>query len=592
MEDHVLHQLLNLAGNHAKVAAWEIDFGTHRYAATDAFFHIMGMAPNEGENRLIQLYRRIVVLFNQEQRFSLREAVRHTQNTRESFTLTLNVTIGEAVKWLRVTTKDGVQDDDIIRGTLQDVTGDRANEVKQQFLKWSNDKSGEMIVWVRPDAGIAYANELVTDRLFYTPKELKKLKLFDLSPAFLQKTWQATWHQIVQGRFPMKESLLLAKNGSLVPVEMQPEYVRFYGKEYFFLYFKDISKWKNQERELTKANSLIETMRSEMETVEAYAPATNGVEKVFDEIITRNTPFLQLLEKAEEVAHTDTTVLILGETGTGKELLARGIHRLSPRKDKPFVIVNCAAIPPSLIESELFGYERGAFTGADRRKTGRFEEADKGTIFLDEIGELPLDMQSKLLRVLQEGTFERIGSNKSTRVDLRILAATNQQLAFLVDSGGFRRDLYYRLNVFPILIPPLRERKDDISLLVRHFVKKYNDKLGRNVHSIPQSALNKFRDYNFPGNVRELENLIEKSIILSKGERLEIEESFPTLEVITATSHFKTFEEMQRDYILKALFLTNWRISGPNGAAQLLDLNPKTLETKMRKLKIKRPSYK
>ena len=294
----------------------------------------------------------------------------------------------------------------------------------------------------------------------------------------------------------------------------------------------------------------------------------------------------KVLTQVEQVARTDSTVLLLGETGTGKELLARAIHRLSSRKDRPLVTVNCASLPPTLIESELFGRERGAYTGALTRMAGRFEMADGSTLFLDEIGELPLEVQSKLLRFLEEGSFERLGSPKPLHVDVRIIAATNRDIEQEVKDGKFRRDLFYRLNVFPIVIPPLRERPEDIPPLVRTIVKEFQKKMGKEIESIPKKTMEALQTYSWPGNVRELRNLIEHAMILSKGKTLDIPLPRRASSETYAAGKLK---DMERMHVMAVLEKTGWRISGPGGAADVLGLKRTTLQAKMKKLGIKRP---
>jgi len=279
--------------------------------------------------------------------------------------------------------------------------------------------------------------------------------------------------------------------------------------------------------------------------------------------------------------------LILGETGTGKELLVRAVHNLSERRERPLVKVNCAALPANLIESELFGHDRGAFTGALSRKIGRFELANDGTIFLDEIGDLPLELQAKLLRVLQEGEFERLGSSSTIKVDVRIIAATNRELKKAVESGHFREDLYYRLNVFPIICLPLRERKEDIPLLVRYFSEKFGAKVGRQIESINPNVMDALIAYDWPGNVRELENIIERAVIISRN-KLELGDWIPSRTKTLASKTLFTLEENERQHILEALELTGWRVSGEKGAAKILGINPSTLDSRMRKLAIKK----
>jgi len=292
------------------------------------------------------------------------------------------------------------------------------------------------------------------------------------------------------------------------------------------------------------------------------------------------------------VAPTDSSILINGETGTGKELIARAIHNLSQRKDKPLIKVNCAALPTGLIESELFGHEKGAFTGALSRKIGRFELAHQGTLFLDEIGDLPQEVQIKLLRVLQEQEFERVGGTQTIKVDVRLITATNRDLEKAVAENSFRADLYYRLNVFPIDLPSLSERKEDIPLLVQYFLKKYATKMGKRIETISQETMRQLTAYPWPGNIRELENVIERGVILSPGSILDIEDEFllPSSTQLEQRESL-TLQEVERNHIIKSLDKTGWVIEGPKGAAKILNLHPNTLRGRMKKLEIKRARH-
>ncbi len=317
--------------------------------------------------------------------------------------------------------------------------------------------------------------------------------------------------------------------------------------------------------------------------------AEDGVNPIpgFAGVVGRSAALQRALREVEVVAPTDSGVLILGETGTGKELIARAIHNLSARRDLPFVKLNCAAIPSGLLESELFGHERGAFTGAIMRKAGRFEIADKGTLFLDEVGDIPLELQPKLLRVLQEQEFERLGSTRTQQVDVRVVAATHRDLKRMVEDGEFRSDLYYRLHVFPLSVPPLRERREDIPLLVRHFVDEYARRMNRRIETIPPQAMEAFRNYAWPGNVRELQNFIERAVILSPESVLRA----PLAELKEAaveipSSELSTMEEMEREHVLRAIRASNWKIGGPNGAAARLGMKRTTLAYRIRKLNI------
>ena len=313
----------------------------------------------------------------------------------------------------------------------------------------------------------------------------------------------------------------------------------------------------------------------------------DGKEEAFHGVVGRSASLQRALREVEVVAPTDSGVLILGETGTGKELIARAIHNVSARRDRPLIKLNCAAIPSGLLESELFGHERGAFTGALVRKAGRFEVADKGTLFLDEVGDIPLELQPKLLRVLQEHEFERLGSTHTQQVDVRVVAATHRDLKQMVQDGEFRSDLYYRLNVFPLSVPPLRERREDIAILVRHFVNEYARRMHRRIEIIPSQAIKALTNYSWPGNVRELQNFIERSVILSPGSVLrpplaELKEAA----VQTPSSELSTLEEVEREHVLQAIRASHWVLGGPNGAAARLGMKRTTLAYRIRKLNI------
>ena len=311
----------------------------------------------------------------------------------------------------------------------------------------------------------------------------------------------------------------------------------------------------------------------------------------FSHFVGKSPKFLKILEQAKMVGHTDTSVLILGESGTGKELIAHSIHKFSARRYKPFIVVNCGTLPANLIESDLFGHEKGSYTGAITKREGKFELADEGTIFLDEIGELPLELQVKFLRVLQEREIEPIGG-KPRKINVRILAATNKDLEEEVAAGRFRIDLYYRLNVFPLLLPSLRERKEDVPLLANHFLKKYSTEEGRQVPVLSKEATDMLMQYNWPGNIRELENTIQRNIVIANGgviESMEIPVSKRADNLAMNNKNgFKTMIENERDHILAVLESCNWKISGKGGAAEILDINVNTLNSRMKKLGIER----
>jgi formate hydrogenlyase transcriptional activator len=324
-------------------------------------------------------------------------------------------------------------------------------------------------------------------------------------------------------------------------------------------------------------------------------PGPDQAERVFERIIGNSAALESVLDQVEQVALTDSTVLIEGETGTGKELIAHAIHNASQRCGRALIKLNCAAIPLDLLESELFGHERGAFTGAIAQKIGRFEMADKGTLFLDEVGDIPPALQPKLLRVLQEQEFERLGSGRTHKVDVRLVAATNRNLVKMVARGQFRSDLYYRLNVFPILLPALRERREDIPALVTHFVKLFNRRMGKQVDSIPPETMAAFQWYSWPGNIRELQNLVERAVILSRDgvlpnplHKKQTELMIPSLHRIQTFHSSMTLEDSDRTLILETLEQVGWIVGGPRGAAAKLGLKRTTLLAKMRRLGISR----
>ena len=307
----------------------------------------------------------------------------------------------------------------------------------------------------------------------------------------------------------------------------------------------------------------------------------------FEQIVGRSAALRRVLRQVEVVAPTDSGVLIQGETGTGKELIAQAVHNRSGRRDRPFIKVNCAAIPSGLLESELFGHEKGAFTGAIARKPGRFELADKGTLFLDEVGDIPVELQAKLLRVLQEREFERLGSTRTQQVDVRVVAATHRDLKQMVAEGTFRSDLYYRLHVFPLTIPALRDRPEDIPFIVRHFVGKYSQRMNRHIDTITPHTMEVLQDYAWPGNVRELQNFIERAVILSPGTSLRAPLDELTQETVQSSpTHLSTLEEMEREHVLRALKESNWVTGGPKGAAAKLGMKRTTLAYRIRKLGI------
>ena len=435
------------------------------------------------------------------------------------------------------------------------------------------------------DGRLASWNKKVEEVYEYSADELfNKSNIDFIAEEDREKVMQA-FQSVLSTGFAQAEHLSLTKSGKKIPYIGTVKLVEIDGDEYLIGMGADISelnsarvKIADQLKEISKLNELLYAEN-------IYLKDQLELSGVRHDIIGDSDALKYVMFKIKQVAATDVAVLIEGETGTGKELIARAIHRESNRKDKKFIKVNCASIPENLIESELFGHEKGSFTGAIERRIGRFELANGGTLFLDEIGELPLNLQPKLLHVLQQGEFERIGSSKTIKTDVRIIAATNKVLEDEIKKGHFRNDLYYRLDVFPISVSPLRERKEDITPLVEHYIKIYSLKLNRPIKMISKSAMKRLTNYSWPGNVRELENVIERAIINSHNGML----NFDFLPISEEHSHkFVTHEEAEKHHITEALRKSEWKINGPGGAAEKLKLNPQTLRSKMQKLGIKK----
>lgn len=390
------------------------------------------------------------------------------------------------------------------------------------------------------------------------------------------------------------EATLVTKSGKKIPHLYSAVRTTLGDKPVLMGFGIDISKQKQVEQSLRTVLSEMKVLKNKLEAECTYLDEEIKLMHDYDNIIGESEILRYVLYSIEQIAPTDTAVLILGESGTGKELIARAIHHGSKRKDQPLIKVDCATLSVNLIESELFGHEKGAFTGAVERRIGRFELADGATLFLDEIGELPLALQQKLLRVLQDGEFERLGSSRVRHSDVRVIAATNRNLEEEVNNGRFRKDLWYRINRFPLSVPPLRDRADDIPLLVNWIIKKIQRRLGKNIKTIPTNVMNDLKSYSWPGNVRELENVIERAVIITRGNMLQLAGPLKTTgsdDGISYDAPMKSLSEMEKDYILQALRKTNWNISGKNGAAELLGLNSSTLRGRMRKHGIRRSSF-
>ena len=426
-------------------------------------------------------------------------------------------------------------------------------------------------------------NAATLQQLGYSREEMLSLSIFDIDPLVDQARFAEETHSANPCPSWRVESVHRRKDGSTFPVEVTIASVQISGRRCRLTLVRDITARKNAEDALTKSYTEIKLLKDRLEAESAYLKTEIRVTQAHGQIIGQSPGIKQVLHQAEQVAAADCAVLLSGETGTGKELIAQEIHRLSRRRERLMVLVNCAALPSALVESELFGRERGAYTGALTAQIGRFQVADGSSIFLDEVGELSMEVQAKLLRVLQEGEFQRLGNPKTVKVDVRVIAASNRNLAEEVHKGRFREDLYYRLKVFPIEIPPLRERSEDIPSLVFAFVEEFSTRMGKKITKVPRNAMEKLQGHSWPGNIRELRNVIEHSVILTTGDMLKLSVLGDTpireLEAVTLA-------EVEREHILKILERTGWRIKGPRGAAERLGLEPSTLYSRMQKLGI------
>ncbi len=442
------------------------------------------------------------------------------------------------------------------------------------------------------------------ESLFLSPSEFLGHNYAEVIPAELAASFSHNLAEVLSSDKPVLMEYSLETPFGLRAFEASM--VRCNGNKVLAI-VRDITERKEAEESLKQALNEVQRLKDRLQHENIYLKEEIRVASNFGQIIGRSEPLRRVLQQAEQVAPLDTTVTILGETGTGKELLAHAIHNLSSRQGRTLVKVNCAALPGTLIESELFGHEKGSFTGADTRRIGRFEIANGGTLFLDEVGELPLDVQSKLLRVLEEGEFDRVGGSHTIKVDVRVIAATNRNLEDAVRKGEFRSDLYYRLNIFPITLPPLRDRREDIPMLVTHMVNQLSKKLGKMIEIVPSETMARLRCYSWPGNIRELRNVIERAVIITQGTELNMIDDL-NLQSLDANTHrpdvrpnlfgdtlppvVETLEQTEYNLIMRTLKNVHWKLEGPGGAAELLNLNPSTLRSKMRKLGIERPRYK
>lgn len=480
----------------------------------------------------------------------------------------------------------------------KDIKKERSLELAQFTIQ----RSADVIIFHDSEGVILKANDSACKHLGYSEDELIGLTIQNIDPDSNKKTWQQFWKELRKDKSISFEARHQTRNGEIIPVEVTVNFVEFDGKEYAVGFGRDISARKKMEEEKACAFDEIQRLRKQLELENEYLSEEVMGLQSFAGIIGQSHSLQNVLQQIDMVAPTDANVLISGESGTGKELIANEIHKRSPRSNRPLIRVNCASVPRELYESEFFGHVKGAFTGAIKDRIGRFELADEGTLFLDEVGEIPLDLQSKLLRVLQEGTFERVGDEKTLKANVRVIAATNRNLKNEVVKGNFREDLFYRLNVFPLEVSPLRERKIDIPLLAVHFFKRAEKKFNRNGIKLSKANLVHMENYPWPGNIRELQNVIERAVIISRSGRLSLDlpdnpnnkkllnqkNSSGDIPMQGRVSTFYEIKQFERENILRALNQTGWKIFGVGGAAELLGVPPTTLTTRIQRLGLKK----
>ena len=496
----------------------------------------------------------------------------------------------QPIRYIRSVVKPILKGDKVYKivGVYQDVTDQKIKENSLQLYKEVIDNAEDLIyVYNRAGDLLHYSDSLIK-QLGFSRKQLDNFNIFDLDQSATSEWWSSHVDEVASKGSMRFEWLVARKDGTKFPADITANHIRHNGKDLNCAVVRDITERKMRDLNLYEALEEIKSLKERLENENEYLQEEISSKINYKNIVCKSDSYEKVLQQVDQVAPTDTTVLITGESGTGKELLASALHTNSLRKDRPLIKINCATLPKELIESELFGHKKGAFTGATENKLGKFTLADGGTILLDEIGEMPIDLQSKLLRVLQEGEFDELGGSKTIKVDVRVIAATNRRLEDMIKEGTFREDLYYRLNIFPIHSIPLRARKEDIPLLAQYFLEKYSAKAGKAFKRLSKKTIDVLMNYNFPGNIRELENLIERAVIVESGTTLNPGSWMPKTGILTGTDEFRSFEVLQRDYIIEVLNFTNWRVSGKKGAATILDMKDKTLFAKMKRLGIEK----
>ena len=554
---------------------WTRPDGRFHYVNQSAV-HRLGYLKSDLEGKDI---KKIAPYFNDEYRTDFWKQLREQKSFLAEYHLIdvkgNKVPISAVINYLRF------GDEEYACSFCRDISKIKQRDAQIELSRAALDFASDYIIWLEEDLTIQYLNR----------------SLLQLTGGSLQQWHGQHYSELFSEISPEKltpgnslEYTLTDRAGRRHFLDLRCDLLQHQDTRYLALVGRDVTERHKKQEKLVAALGQIKDLRDRLQQENVTLREDLSTNYNVNNIITVSPKYRKVLQKVSQVADVNTTVLITGETGTGKELLARAIHQMSERMDDPLVKINCAAIPENLIESELFGHEKGAFTGATARKKGRFEMADGGTLFLDELGEMPLDLQVKLLRVLQEDEFERIGGTETIKVDVRLIAATNRDLEKMVADGRFRADLYYRLNVFPIYNLPLRKRREDIPVLIEYFTQKYAKRQGKTITSINAADIEKLKAYDFPGNIRELENIVERAVVICTTDVLSIPLAKRKKKVVES-DEFLNFEDMQRQHIINALKLTAGRITGPQGAGQLLQLNDRTLMSKMRKLDIHKREY-
>lgn len=572
----------------SKLGVWQYDIINNEVTWTDEVYRIYDMDKSDAKPTLNDIFHYSSETEREEIEGTINDAI---VNGRSYHIDCCIITKKKKVKYVHANGKPFYNSQGQLThlfGTITDISDRKRIEKSVRFSDFTIESISDGVFWIDEKANFVKVNNAACKNLGYSREELLQMSGKDINPSFNKIKSQEFWERTAKEKSYTFRTEHTRKDGSTFPVEITNNVIVYEGKELRCSIVRDITEQIQKEQEIQNALEEVKKLKDRLQKENAYLMQEIKLNHNFEEIVSESESYKQILINVEQVAATNATVLITGESGTGKELLARAVHNLSSRRGSPLVKVNCAALPSNLIESELFGHEKGAFTGAVQRKVGRFELADKGTIFLDELGEMPLELQAKLLRVLQEGEFERVGGTQTLKVDVRVIAATNRDLLKSIKEGIFREDLYYRLNVFPIESLPLRDRIEDIPVLVNHFIKKFETRLGKKVSKVSKEVIQALKKYDWPGNIRELENLIERAMIVSIGNTLQIGSWLPKVNHDRKSKSIIPLSENERQHIERALKACKGKVRGDDGAAVMLEINPTTLEARMKKLGIRK----